>query len=89
MAIAGFEWLIVGGIIVLAFLFRPRIVTDFARSMGQVVAEFRKGREVPGSTRGDDELLIKTARMLGISTQGKSCNQIREEILTRADRGQN
>ncbi len=89
MAIAGFEWLIVGGIIVLAFLFRPRIVTDFARSMGQVVAEFRKGREVPGSTSGDDELLIKTARRLGISTQGKSSNQIREELLTKADRGQN
>jgi len=89
LAIAGFEWLIVGGIIVLAFLFRPRIVTDFARSMGQVVAEFRKGREVPGSTSGDDELLIKTARRLGISTQGKSSNQIREELLTKADRGQN
>ncbi len=60
MAIAGFEWLIVGGI-----------------------------REVPGSTSGDDELLIKTARRLGISTQGKSSNQIREELLTKADRGQN
>ena len=89
MAIAGFEWLIVGGIILLAFLFRPRIVTDFARSMGQVVAEFRKGRQDPRSTSGDDELLIKTARRLGISTQGKSSNQIREEILTKADRGQN
>ena len=89
MAITGFEWLIVGGVIVLAFLFRPRIVTDFARSMGQVVAEFRKGRQDPGSTSGDDELLIRTARRLGIKTQGKSSSQIREEILTRADRGQN
>ncbi len=89
MAITGFEWLIVGGIIVLAFLFRPRIVTDLAKSMGQVVAEFRKGRQDPGSTSGDDELLIRTARRLGIRTQGKSSNQIREEILTRVDRGQN
>ena len=88
MAITGFEWLIVGGVIVLAFLFRPRIVTDFARSMGQVVAEFRR-REDPGSTSGNDELLIRTARRLGIRTQGKSSSQIREEILTRADRGQN
>ena len=89
MAIAGFEWLIVGGIILLAFLFGPRIVTDFARSMGQVVAEFRKGRQDAGSTSGDDEFLIRTARRLGIRTQGKSSGQIREEILTRADRGQN
>ncbi len=89
MAITGFEWLIVGGVIVLAFLFRPRIVTDFAKSMGQVVAEFRKRRQDPGSTSGDDELLIRTARRLGIKTQGKSSSQIREEILTRADRGQN
>ena len=89
MAITGFEWLIVGGIIVLAFLFRPRIVTDFARSMGQVVAEFRRGREDRGSTSGGDELLIRTARRLGIRTQGKSSSQIREEILTRADRGRN
>ena len=89
MAITGFEWLIVGGVIVLAFLFRPRIVTDFAKSMGQVVAEFRKGRQDPGGPSGEDELLIRTARRLGIRTQGKSSSQIREEILTKADRGQN
>jgi Sec-independent protein translocase protein TatA len=89
LAIAGFEWLVVGGIIVLAFLFRPRIVTDFAKSMGQVVAEFRKGNQDPEITDGDDELLIKTARRLGIKTRGKTSDQISEEILTRADRGQN
>jgi len=87
MAIAGFEWIVVGAIILLVFLLRPRAITDLARSFGQVVAEFRKGKQDKTVVGEDDELLSETAHKLGIWTEGKSPNQIREEILAKAGRG--
>lgn len=84
MAIAGFEWLVVGAIILLVFLFRPRAITDLARSMGQVVAEFRKEKQGEMKLGGADELLAETAKKLGIGTEGKSSGQIGKEILAKA-----
>ncbi len=88
MAIAGFEWLVVGTIVLIIFLFRPRSVTDLARSMGQVASEFRKGKGDAVTTSGADELLAETAEKLGIKTEGKTPSQIREEILAKAGRNQ-
>jgi len=87
MAIAGFEWIVVGAIILLVFLLRPRAITDLARSFGQVVAEFRKGKQDKIGVGEADELLSETAHKLGIWTEGKSPSQIREEILAKAGRG--
>jgi len=87
MAIVGFEWIVVGAIILLVFLLRPRAITDLARSFGQVVAEFRKGKQDKTVVGEDDKLLSETAHKLGIWTEGKSPSQIREEILAKAGRG--
>lgn len=86
MAFVGTEWLIIAAIILIVFLFRPRVVTDLARSAGQVVAEFRKGKRESEKTTKDEELLVETAERLGIRTEGKTSNQIREEILAKAGR---
>lgn len=85
MAIIGTEWLILAAIILIVFLFRPRAVTDLARSVGQVVAEFRKGKQESEKTP-KQELLVETAERLGIKTEGKTPSQIREEILAKAGR---
>ncbi len=85
MAIIGPEWLILAAIILIIFLFRPRAVTDLARSVGQVVAEFRKGKQESEKTP-KQELLVETAERLGIKTEGKTPSQIREEILAKAGR---
>lgn len=85
MAIIGTEWLILAAIILIVFLFRPRAVTDLARSVGQVVAEFRKGKQESEKTQ-KQELLVETAERLGIKTEGKTSGQIREEILAKAGR---
>ncbi|HEY5620741.1 MAG TPA: twin-arginine translocase TatA/TatE family subunit [Candidatus Bathyarchaeia archaeon] len=85
MAIIGTEWLILAAIILIVFLFRPRAVTDLARSVGQVVAEFRKGKQESEKTP-KQELLVETAERLGIKTEGKTPTQIREEILAKAGR---
>lgn len=86
MAFVGTEWLILAGIILVIFLVRPRAVTDLARSAGQVVAEFRKGRRDSEKVRKDEGLLAETAEKLGIRTEGKTPSQLREEILAKAGR---
>ncbi len=85
MALIGTEWLILIAIVLIVFLFRPRAVSDLARSLGQVVSEFKKGKREPGKTK-DEELLVETAEKLGIKTEGKTPSQIREEILAKAGR---
>ncbi len=85
MALIGFEWVVLGAIILIVFLFRPRAVTDLARSLGQVVAEFRKGKQSEKDPK-QEELLAETAERLGIKTEDKTPTQIREEILAKAGR---
>jgi len=85
LAIIAAEWLILAAIILIVFLFRPRAVTDLARSVGQVVSEFRKGKQESEKTP-KQELLVETAERLGIKTEGKTPTQIREEILAKAGR---
>lgn len=86
MALIGTEWLILTAIILIVFLFRPRAITDLARSLGKVAAEFRRGKEESERPEKQEELLVETAEKLGIKTQGKTPSQIREEILAKAGR---
>ena len=89
MAFVGTEWLIVIAILLIVFLFKPRAISDLARSMGQVVSEFKKGKQESEKPTKDRELLAETAEKLGIKTEGKTPSQIREEILAKASRDEN
>ncbi len=86
MALVGFEWIVIGAIILIVLLFRPRVITDLAKSLGQVAAEFKKGKNESERQLGNEDLLAETAERLGIKTQGKTPAQIREEILAKAGR---
>ncbi len=86
LAVIGTEWLILIAILLIVFLFKPRAISDLARSLGQVVAEFRKGKQEPEKPPKNKELLTETAEKLGIKTEGKTPGQIREEILAKAGR---
>ena len=90
MALAGFEWVILGLVVVgLYFVLRPKAITDVAKSMGQVVAEFKKGKQEQAKNEKKEELLAEIAERLGIRTEGKTPSQIRQEILTKAGRDEN
>ncbi len=86
MALVGFEWIIIGAIILIVLLFRPRVITDLAKSLGQVASEFKKGKNESERQLGKEDLLAETAERLGINTEGKTPAQIREEILAKAGR---
>ena len=87
MAVTGTEWLILGAVVLIVIMFRPHAITDLARSLGRTVNEFKNGRR--GSEPIEEgELLVDTAERLGIKPEGKSANEISEEILAKAARDQ-
>ena len=105
MALAGYEWIIVAGVLIVFFLWGPNKIPDLARAVGQAKREFdRASKEItspypsetpasgPGSgatwtaspapaTAGGDDALINTAKKLGIVTEGRTRDEISNEIL--------
>ncbi|MEM4766270.1 MAG: twin-arginine translocase TatA/TatE family subunit, partial [Nitrososphaerota archaeon] len=92
----GLEWVIVAVIIIVLLLWGPSQLPKMARALGEAKKEFKKAakeaeemkEEVREAVRpftetvseaGDE--LLKIARELGISTEGKTREQIAEEIL--------
>jgi Sec-independent protein translocase protein TatA len=78
-----FEILII--IILLLLFFRPSTITDLARSAGKVVGEFRKGEK---ELQTDEDAIKEIATKLGITVEGKTVEQLSEEILIKAEKGQ-
>jgi len=75
-------------IILLLLLFRPSTVTDLARSAGKAVGEFKKGEKEGKSKepQTDEDAIKEIAEKLGISVEGKTAEQLSEEILTKAEK---
>ena len=91
--IAGMEWLIILAIVAIILLWGPSKLPELAKALGRAKGEFEKAsRELknPSSTltgqveRSSNNVLIETAKKLGINTEGKTKEQISEEILHKA-----
>lgn len=88
LAIIGYEWLIVLAILVVLFVWGPRKLPEFARSIGLARREMETAYKqtstlVSGMTAPPPETdaLVETAKKLGISTEGKTKEQISDEIV--------
>jgi len=88
MALVGYEWLIVVGILLVVFLWGPQKLPELARSIGLAKKEFEKAaKEVSSPTASAPEppdQLIVAAKSLGISTEGKTKEQIAKEIADKS-----
>ena len=72
-------------------IFGPKKLPELARGLGEAVREYRKAssgwfeeyEEAPKRKRKDKEreAILATAKSLGIETEGKSIEEIAEEIL--------
>lgn len=89
------QWIIIGVIVVVIFLWGPQKIPELAKGLGRAKGEFDKAsREFQASAaatsssppvpKSADQILLETANQLGISTEGKTREQISQEIVARA-----
>jgi len=96
MAFVG-PWEIALIIIVVLILFGPKKLPELAKGIGEAVKQYRSASE--GITSGgilspftepqpakqiEGEVLIKTAKSLGVETEGKTLTQISDEIIAKS-----
>jgi sec-independent protein translocase protein TatA len=89
MAMDAFELAIIAVIIVVIVVMGPKRIPELARALGMAKKEFNAGAQSAsaapaspsaGAQMGEDDLMI-AARRLGISTEGKTREQISAEIV--------
>ncbi len=86
--LGGQEWLVVLIALVIILIWGPSKLPSLARGMGEAIREFRKAasgvaeEEVRRVEKKEeiDQKIIEMARSLGISTEGKTKEQILDEI---------
>ncbi len=90
LALVGYEWLIVLGILVVVFLWGPQKLPELARSIGLAKKEFDKVTKEASSSTGSSSApqpatdpLIVAAKNLGLSTEGKTKEEIAREIADK------
>ena len=92
MALIGYEWLVVVGVILVVFLWGPKKLPELARSIGLAKKEFEKSTKeissitnptTPTTTETEQDPLLVAAKSLGITTEGKTKEQIAKEIADK------
>ena len=92
MALIGYEWLIVLGILLVVFLWGPQKLPELARSVGLAKKEFEKTKSEitsiattsTASTGTGEDALITAAKSIGVPTEGRTREQIAKDIADRA-----
>lgn len=92
--ITGWEWVIIVAIIAALILWGPKKLPELARAIGEARREFERASKeltsLPPTTEtrpSSDDLLIETAKKLGINTEGKTKEQISQEIVEKVKTG--
>lgn len=98
MAFQGLEWIIVAVVILVLFLWGPERLPKIAKAFGQAKKEFEKASKEAASTieqetaKGvkeadvgamTDEKLVEVAKILGVSTEGKTREALIQEIKSK------
>jgi sec-independent protein translocase protein TatA len=87
------QLILILGVVAVLLIWGPKKIPELARSLGRVRKDFHDASREPTLSSGTDSVpgdeLIATANKLGISTQGKSRQQISDEIVRLAQRPSN
>lgn len=89
-------WEIALILVVILIIFGPKKLPELAKSIGDAIRQYRQASEgaltspqppqpTPSKTKEAD-LLIETAKKLGIQTEGKTMEQISKEIAEIASK---
>lgn len=91
LALGGWELIVILLAVVVILVWGPTKIPELARGLGRARGEFERasreyafGSSETGAVRktSDDEMVILIAKGLGISTEGKSKEQLFQEIIT-------
>jgi sec-independent protein translocase protein TatA len=92
------QWIIIGVVVIIIFLWGPQKIPELARGLGRAKKEFdNAAKEFNNPTLGPvqtaggtisplkttDEIFLDTAHQLGITTDGKTREQIAQEIVSK------
>ncbi|MFN7106152.1 MAG: twin-arginine translocase TatA/TatE family subunit [Pyrobaculum sp.] len=84
LIIGGQEWIVILIAIVIILIWGPSKLPSLARGMGEALREFRKAasgvEDKPEKKEEIDKKLVDMARSLGISTEGKTREELLDEI---------
>jgi sec-independent protein translocase protein TatA len=93
MALSGWEWIIIGVIAVVVIMWGPSKIPELAKALGKAKGEFDKASKEfqnaatttanSPTVHSNDEVLLETARNLGLATEGKTREQISADISER------
>jgi sec-independent protein translocase protein TatA len=90
LLLGGQEWIVILIAIVIILIWGPSKLPSLARGMGEAIREFRKAasgiEEEPRRVEKKEEVdqkIIELAKSLGISTEGKTREQILDEVNKR------
>jgi sec-independent protein translocase protein TatA len=80
---------IIAAIVIVFVVMGPKKIPELARALGSAKKEFSQGAQEPaagltasaGSVQGGQDELMVAARNLGITTEGKTREQISAEIV--------
>ena len=86
MALGPIELGVIALIVVVVVVMGPKKIPELARALGMAKKEFQAGQATPvaeaSSPMGEDDLMV-AAKRLGISTEGKTREQISAEIVRK------
>ena len=105
MALDPIEWIVIGVIVVVIFMWGPAKIPELAKSLGLARKEFDDAKKqfgnptqellkaatqspAPATQVSADDLLIQTARKMGIVTEGKTREEITAEMVSRTAKTQ-
>jgi sec-independent protein translocase protein TatA len=90
LALGGWEWIVIILAVVVILVWGPTKIPELARGLGRARGEFERASKdytlkpletEAVSKASGDEMMVVIAKGLGINTEGKSKEQIFQEII--------